>query len=232
MARRFPDTRRSVIAAASAPTGTGATRARGVLYRMYRQPILSLVKRQGVRDPDAQDLTQDALLRLFARDQLARLAGRLTSFRGWLAAAVKHLVHNHRRFARARKRGGGVLPCALAPGADSARIPRQLVHDHGPARAYDRQRALAILGRVMAEVERAEHAAGRGAAFRALSPYMDGSPVPREIAHVLGVSWGALHKRLYDLRARHRRALCDYLTECGARESTLDHEIALLFSAL
>ena len=201
---------------------------------MYRQPILALVRRRGVHTEDAQDLAQDAMIQLFARRELARLGGRQTRFRAWLATAVRNLVHKHRRFHRARKRGGGGVPCALAPSTDghSDRVPRQLAHDRDPARAYDRQRALAILGEVMAQVERAEYAAGRGEAFRALSPYMDGSPVPDELENMLCMSRGAIRKRLYDLRARHHRALRDYLIQRGVTESALSSELALLFSSL
>jgi RNA polymerase sigma-70 factor (ECF subfamily) len=97
--RGFPETRRSVWLAIRA-----GGRALERVLALYRDPIVAWLGRQGLSPEDAEDVTQEVLGRLVG------VLERADPERGRLRALVKAVTRNtltdHRRAARALKRGG------------------------------------------------------------------------------------------------------------------------------
>jgi RNA polymerase sigma-70 factor (ECF subfamily) len=78
------------------------------LLRKYRPPVYSFIRRMGADPSEADDLTQEVLLRVIEDDVLARADRAVGRFRSFLLAVVRHTVLSRRRHARRWKRGGRV----------------------------------------------------------------------------------------------------------------------------
>jgi len=102
----FPNTRWSVVLAATQPHSPGSTEALEVICRAYWHPLYAYVRRCGHSPHDAQDLTQEFFRRLLEKRWLEnadREKGRLRTF---LIMTLKHFIANEWRRASAQKRGG------------------------------------------------------------------------------------------------------------------------------
>src|SRR3954454_2266378 len=99
----------------------------GQFVDLYAPLVYGFVRKQGLQDADAADLTQDVLL------AVANAVGRLEydpgrgTFRGWLFTVVRNRLRNH----RARPRPAGT-DAAAALAAQPAR-------EHDPAELWERE---------------------------------------------------------------------------------------------
>jgi RNA polymerase sigma factor (sigma-70 family) len=81
----------------------------------YRPAVVAYLTQRGLRHEDAEDVAQDAFLRLLRPGgALARTDARLGRFRCLLKAVAQHALADHVARARALKRGGGAQPADLA----------------------------------------------------------------------------------------------------------------------
>jgi len=83
------------------------------LWTRYRPVILRFALKRGLSETDAQDLTQDVLADLTAKDSLRKLAPCDGSFRAFLWRVVDHKFSDGKRKEGAEKRGKGRRPVAL-----------------------------------------------------------------------------------------------------------------------
>ena len=93
--------------------GSGAHESLAKLCEAYWYPLYAFVRRQGVSEHDAQDLTQEFFARLLAKDWLGGVDRERGRFRSWLLASMKHFLANEWDRARAIKRGGGAAVISL-----------------------------------------------------------------------------------------------------------------------
>lgn len=105
------------------------------LWDRYQKPILRLCKQSGLTDGEAQDVVQDAFLRVARMLESRRLEPIQSGFRRWLGHVVHRLIFEaHRRNRRhqlgveAVKRLKTWLPAVEAP-ADDARA-REYMEGH------------------------------------------------------------------------------------------------------
>src|SRR5271169_4149136 len=105
--RVFPNTRWSVVLAATQQPSPESAAALEALCRAYWYPLYAYVRRSGQAPHDAQDLTQEFFRRLLEKrwlDSVDREKGKLRTF---LIVALKGFMSKEWRRASAQRRGGG-----------------------------------------------------------------------------------------------------------------------------
>src|SRR5262244_4338603 len=111
----FASTRWTVVrqAADSQTVSQHALSALSELCQIYWRPVYVFLRRQGIAQHDAQDLTQGFFADLIESRAYARADPAKGRFRSFLLGALKHFVGHQRERDQAQKRGGGVLPVQL-----------------------------------------------------------------------------------------------------------------------
>jgi len=108
--------------------------------------VHAIVRSQGYRGADAEDLTQAYFARFLERGDLAYAASWQGDLDGFLHVSVRHFLSNERDRERAKKRGGGQRllsldaepeHLALAPRLVDAETPETLLARRQAARALE-----------------------------------------------------------------------------------------------
>ena len=234
-AARFPTTHWSRIVAAGDPSAPQAREALAELCRAYWYPLYAYVRHRGFPPDQAQDLTQDFFARVLEKGVFQDADPALGRFRSFLRAVCADFLANRRDHHNAVKRGGGRPVLSIdAPDAEG-RYALEPLHDLTPDRIFDRAWALTLLDRVLDQVRREYHDAGRAAAFKELQVVLiDGNhAVPyAAIAARLGTSEGAVRVAVRRLRSRYGERLREEIATTVNDPSEVDDEIHALFAAL
>lgn len=229
----FPNTRWSVVLAATQPKSPESTEALEIICRAYWHPLYAYVRRCGHSPHDAQDLTQEFFRQLLEKHWLEnadREKGRLRTF---LVMALKHLMANEWRRASAEKRGGRQphlpLDTALAESrfaADSKLTPDEV---------FDRQWALTLLDLTINKLQAEFTAAGKTDEFGKLKSCLmaeHGAIDYSAVAAQLGVNAGAARAAVHRLRKRFRQLYRVEIARTLADGADLDGELRHLAAAL
>jgi RNA polymerase sigma factor (sigma-70 family) len=111
---RFPQTRRSIIAAAQSIDAEERERAMESLCAAYWRPVYKYIRLRWNRPGDeAQDLTQGFFVSLLERDLLAQYFPSKSRLRTYLRMCVDSFVLNEHKSAQRQKRGGAFQHLAL-----------------------------------------------------------------------------------------------------------------------
>jgi DNA-directed RNA polymerase specialized sigma24 family protein len=121
--------------------------------------VHAIVRGQGYRGADAEDLTQGYFARFLERGDVAYAAARQGQLEGFLHVSVRHFLSNERDRERAMKRGGGQRLLSLDAEPEPAVLPARLVDAETPETLLARRQATRkyedALVRLRAEMERA-----------------------------------------------------------------------------
>src|SRR5438552_12051048 len=111
----FASTRWTVVrqAADSQTSSEHALSALSELCQIYWRPVYLFLRRQGIAQHDAQDLTQSFFAELIENRAYARADPMKGRFRSFLLGTLKHFLAHARDHDRAQKRGGGSVPVQL-----------------------------------------------------------------------------------------------------------------------
>src|SRR5262252_3911158 len=117
----FASTRWTVVhqAADSQTASQHALSALSELCQIYWRPVYVFLRRQGIPQHDAQDLTQGFFADLIQSRAYTRADPTKGRFRSFLLGTLKHFVSHARDRDRAQKRGGGAVPVQLDQAAIS-----------------------------------------------------------------------------------------------------------------
>jgi DNA-directed RNA polymerase specialized sigma24 family protein len=162
--------------------------------------VYSLVRAQGHRKADAEDLTQAYFARFVEKDCLREIRSWGGCIRPYLRVSVRHFLSNERDRERAAKRGGG-RPHVSLDGEDAPRpgpvervTPEDLLGRRQAQEAVER-----ALGRLRQEMERA----GQGHRLSRLMGRLTGEPESfGPIAREWGVGRSAVRVALHRVRRR------------------------------
>ena len=150
---RFPTTHWSCIARAGVPASTEARRALAELCGAYWYPIYALIRREG-HDPDqALDLTQGYFARLLENGTVAAADPAKGRFRSFLFADCSFFLADQGDRDRALKRGGGRQIVSIDARDAEGRFIHEPAHGETAERLYERDWALALIGRVFDRLE-------------------------------------------------------------------------------
>jgi RNA polymerase sigma-70 factor (ECF subfamily) len=225
----FLTTRWTLVGKAVASGDTEARRALDDLFRIYWKPLYRYVRRTGKSPEDAEDLVQGFFGLLVTGDGL-RLADRERGrFRAFLLAAVKNFMVSEWRREHRQKRGGFAAHLSLDWQDAETGLKLEVEDSRSPDRLFDKEWAMALLAKVLDDLEREEPEFSRWKPFLSMSrerlPYA-------EIARQFGMGEGAVRVAVHRLRKRYRESVRGEIAGTLTEPSMVEEEMRALFSAL
>jgi len=232
--RVFPNTRWSVVLAATQRPSPESAAALESICRDYWYPLYAYVRRSGQSPHDAQDLTQEFFCRLLEKRWLDAAnpdKGRLRTF---LIVALKHFMSKEWRRASAQRRGGGQsqvpFDTKFAESRYAADTPSLAADD-----TFDQQWALTLLDLTVNRLREEFVVAGKADDFEALKNCLmaeRGAIDYAGMAARLGISEGAARVAVHRLRKRFREVYREEISQTLAEGTDLDGEMRHLAAAL
>jgi RNA polymerase sigma factor (sigma-70 family) len=230
----FATTHWTVVLAAGRRSTPESDRALEELCRTYWFPLYAYVRRRGRAKEDAEDLTQAFFAHFLARNDLARLDSERGRFRAFLLAALKHFLANEWDKSQRQKRGGGLPHLSLDWQSADTQFQVAATSPVSPDEAFDREWAVALLGKVIERLRVECAAEGKGAQFEELKAFLTagkGEASYAEAARALGMEETAVRVAVHRLRKRYRELLRAEIAHTLADPSQVDEELRALFSA-
>ncbi len=211
-----------------------ADRALEELCRTYWFPLYAYVRRRGHTKEDAEDLTQAFFARFLEKNYLEGLSAERGRFRAFLLTSLKHFLANERDKAQRQKRGGGAAHLSLDWQTADTQFQFASTAEPSPDKVFDREWAVALLGKVIERLRAECEAEGRGKQFAELKVFLTagkGTVSHAETATVLGMDEGAVRVAVHRLRKRYRQLLRDEIAQTLADPAQVDEEMRALFGA-
>jgi len=234
--RRFRTTRWSLVQQALCATTADDVRlALAELCEAYWLPVYAFVRKQTRDVHDAQDVTQAFFTALLSKPCLENVQPDRGRFRSFLLAAVKNFLSNERDKARALKRGGGITIHSLDWKRGEERLRGEPVDHMTPERLFEREWAVALLGRVLEQLQAEQTTQRKQASFAVLRQFlgMDRSRASYSTAATsLGISEQSARVAAHRLRKRYRELLREEIGHTTATAEEIDDELRFLFASL
>lgn len=235
LAGQFPQTRWSIVQRARSDEPTAETRrALEDICSGYWLPIYAFIRRSGVRPVEAEELTQEFLLRLVQGEFLDHADRERGKLRTFLLGCVKHFLANQRRTANRQKRGGGLAPVSIDQAVAEHGYAAEPVDELTPDAIFERRWAKSLMEQVMAALAADEmEKEGKRALFDALLPFthLEAKPATlAETADKLGMNEAAVKMAISRLRGRLREAVAETLGPDDDLEAEMMHLRSLLVS--
>lgn len=228
----FLTTQWSVVLGARAADSKRAQAALDKLCRAYWYPLYAFVRRLGHSPHDAEDLVQSFFAQCLEKNYLHAANREKGRFRSFLLTAIKRFLANEYDRTRARKRGGGQIIISLDAEQRYVLEPAQSL---SAERLFERRWALTLLEKVLSQLEAEQEAAGRGAAFKELQPFLTaagrGTPYA-ELAARLQTNEGAIKVAVHRLRRRYRELLEQEIAHTVSTPAEIDEERRYLLRVL
>ena len=227
----FATTRWTLIRDAARGGDAEAVTALGDLFVTYWPPLYRYARRQGKSPQDAEDLVQGFFAGLLEQDGL-RLADRDRGrFRMFLLASFKNHMAGEWQREHRLKRGGFATRLSLDWKHAETGLGIDPEDPRSPDKLYDREWAMALLDKVLDDLEREEN----GLEFERWKPFLSvssGNLPYAEIAARFGMTEGAARVAVHRLRKRYRQRLRDEIARTLADGAPVDDEMNALFAAL
>jgi RNA polymerase sigma-70 factor (ECF subfamily) len=204
------------------------------LCRTYWHPLYAFVRRGGYVQHDAEDLTQEFFARLLEKHYLRSVDRNKGRFRSFLLAAFQHFAANHRRDARAQKRGG---QCAFISLDDDSAEREYLcsVADMSAEKLFVRQWATTLLDMVVVRLREEFVASGKETLFEELKIFLTGDKRAAgyaELAARLDTTEAALKMAVSRMRQRYGELLRAEIANTVSDPREIEDELRALFAAL
>src|SRR5262245_4630074 len=167
----FASTRWTVVrqAADSQTASQHALSALSELCQIYWRPVYVFLRRQGIPEHDAQDLTQGFFAELIDSRAYTRADPTKGRFRSFLFGTLKHFVAHTRDHDHAQKRGGGNTPMQLDDTALSdAETYATRCKDWSADGIFDREWAASVARQALDRLAQEYELGGKSALFEAL----------------------------------------------------------------
>ncbi len=232
--RAFPNTRWSVVLAATQGQSPESAAALEAICRAYWHPLYAYVRRCGQSPHDAQDLTQDFFYRLLEKRWLDSADPGKGKLRTFLVVALKNFMSKEWRRASAQRRGGGQAQVQFDTAFAESRYAAD-VNSLAPEEEFDHQWALTLLDLTVNRLRAEFAAAARPADFDALKNCLmaaRGAIDYAAVAAQLGVNEGAARVAVHRLRKRFREIYREEISQTLADGTDLEGELRHLASAL
>ncbi len=230
----FATTHWTVVLAAGRGHTPQSDHALEELCRTYWFPLYAYVRRRGYTKEDAEDLVQAFFARFLAKNYLEGLSAERGRFRAFLLASLKHFLANEWDKSRRQKRGGGATHLSLDWQTADSKFQVAATAEPSPDRAFDREWALALLGKVIERLQAECAADGKAKLFEQLKVFLaagKGETAQSEVAKVLGLEEGAVRVAVHRLRKRYRQLLRDEIGNTLSDAAMVAEEMRALFGA-
>jgi RNA polymerase sigma factor (sigma-70 family) len=233
LARAFPDTRHSALAAIRG--GDGAERQRGLeaLAAAYWRPVYGYLRLHWRKPHDeAADLTQEFFAHLLESDLLARFDPARARLRTFLRACIDGVAGGEDRAARSLKRGGGAVAVPFDFEGARAEIEQAAGSAEPPDVLFEREWARGLFAAALERLRQVCAREGKSQHFALLEAYDLGAGTERssyaDLARRFGIAATDVTNRLAWARRKLREVLLDLLRDCTATESELREEARTL----
>ena len=235
LAQRFLTTRWSTVSLAGDASSPDAQAALERLCQDYWPPLFAFALRQGRNPHSAQDLTQ-AFFAHFLERGYVRAADRTRGkFRTFLLTCFQHFLVHEWEKNQAAKRGGRFVLLSWDEQSAALEARTAASSELRPEIHYDREWALAIMGRALARL-RAEFAtAGRERTFKILGQFLHAEPTPGayvEAGTQLDLAPRAVKLTVHRMRRRYRGLVRDEVRETVAGDSDVEDEMRYLIEVI
>lgn len=233
--RTFATTQWSVVIAAGRESSPDSREALAALCWTYWAPLYAYVRRRVPDVNEAQDLTQAFFAELLEKNYVGQADQQRGQFRGFLLTAFQHFLSKEWEKARAQKRGGGKVAIPLDFRSVDSSFRIEPTGGLTAEQLYDREWAIALLGKIMERLEAEFQQAGKAEQFQELKAFLIGDRSVRtyaEAAKRLQLSEEAARKAASRMRRRYRELLRDEIAETVSGPEAVDNEIRKLFSSL
>ena len=230
----FPNTRWSVVLAATQRPSPESAAALEAICRAYWYPLYAYVRRCGQSPHDAQDLTQEFFCRLLEKHWLDSANPDKGKLRTFLIVALKHFMSKEWRRASAQRRGGGQSQVQFDTDVAESRYavdPHSLAADE----TFDQQWALTLLDLTVGRLQEEFAVAGKAGDFEALKSCLmaeRGMIDYTVVAKRLAMNEGAARVAVHRLRKRFREIYREEISQTLADSADLDGELRHLAAAL
>ena len=235
----FASTRWTVVrqAADSQTASQHALSALSELCQIYWRPVYVFLRRQGIPQHDAQDLTQGFFADLIDSRAYIRADPVKGRFRSFLLGTLTHFVAHVRDYDRAQKRGGGNMPMQLDDAALSeAETYASRCKDWSADGIFDREWAASVARQSFDRLEQEYELGGKAALFEALKSRLtaaEAAAIPyEELANRLGRTAAHLRVEVTRLRARYRAILREEVGGTVVDSTDVDEELCYLRQAM
>ncbi len=227
----FATTRWTLVCDAAKGGDTQAVEALGALFGTYWPPLYRFARRQGKSPQDAEDLVQGFFAHVLQQNGL-RLADRDRGrFRAFLLGGLKNFMANEWQREHRLKRGGFATHLSIDWQDAETGLKLEPADLRSPDKLYDRDWAMALLDKVLDDLEREENAGE----FARWKPFLGMSSARisyAEIAEESGVTEGGARVAVHRLRKRYRQRLREEIGRTLADDQLVEEEIKSLFAAL
>ena len=169
------------------------------LCEIYYAPVRAFVG-HATGGENADDMAQAFFAKLLEKAGLANVDPERGRFRSYLLGAVKHFLRDEAEKQGAKKRGGDTERVLL----DDEVAQLAVAEEPPPDTLFDREWAMAVIGRALEAVEREQNSSAQ---FAVLKPWLSGGAVDlsqAEAAAELGLSEGAVKVAIHRLRKKFR----------------------------
>lgn len=228
---KFFTTRWTLVSDAVNGGDAKALNALGDLMETYWQPLYRYVRRRGKSQEDAEDLIQGFFAHLLQHNGL-RLANRDRGrFRSFLLGSLKNHMANEWQREHRLKRGGFAVRISLDWKEGEAGLSIEPADNRSPDKEFDRDWAMAVLNKVLDDLENDD----KNSDFGRWKPFLSmegGNMQYSEIAVKFGTTEGAARVKIHRLRKRYRQRLREEIARTLADGQDVEEEIRSLFSAL
>jgi len=231
----FTTTLWSVVLEAGASCGPRRDAALERLCRRYWPPVYAFIRGRGYAPHDAQDLTQDFLLELIARDDFAGLDRRRGKFRSFLLACLHHFLAKNCRERGAQKRGGGTEIISWDAGLAEAEVCPATDVKFTPDHLFDRRWAMTVMDQALASLKAELTESGKAGQFEALKVFLTVEPEAGDydrLAAQLDQTAAALATAVHRLRRRFREKVRETLAQTVSTPLELEEELRYLREVL
>lgn len=205
------------------------------LCEAYWRPLYTYIRRCGHGEHDAQDLTQEFISQLLAKDFLANVSPHKGKFRSFLLASLKNFLASEHQRAAALKRGGGMklLPLDANPEEDFLRAEPST--QETPESIFERRWAVALMERAFGKLRGEFAATAKGAQFDRLKEYLEGDAgrgdytiAGRDLKMTPVAVGVAVHRMRHRFGELIRREIADTVSSTEEIDEEMRHLVAVL----
>jgi len=233
-AAQFTTTHWSVVLEAQGDS-PAAQEALEKLCRTYWRPIFSFLRRQGVGQEEAEDLTQGFFALLLERRDLSAVRKEKGRLRSYLLASLKHFLADERRRAMAIKRGKGERLVPLEALRADEWTDMEPADPLTAERIYERRWAATVLDHALNLLNDEYAAAANAALFESLTQLLTdepGAPSRADIAAQFGMTENAVTQAFHRFRQRYQKLLRQEIAHTVATPGDVDDELRQLIAVL
>jgi RNA polymerase sigma-70 factor (ECF subfamily) len=205
------------------------------LCRKYWRPIYSFLRRQGVGQEEAEDLTQGFFVLLLERRDLSAVRKEKGRLRSYLLASVKNFLADERRRATAIKRGKGERLVPLEALRADEGIDMEPADPLTAERIYERRWAATVLDHALNLLKEEYTATANAALFDSLTqllPDEPGAPSRADIAAQFGMTENAVAQAFHRFRRRYQSLLREEIAHTVATPGDIDDELSHLIAVI